>query len=716
MRVFALPFTNCWALSVGFTLTLVSGVFFTATAQESLLTGHPRESYENVEDIEAMESALRKSLAELERYSYSRSWWKWDRLRARYVDGGRKDTQALRILRAVFRGLILDWHRRFEERGEGDLMYLFFTTLTGDRKESVLDVGGREVYRDRHGGGYHGGWGGAARMRIYEELATQHMLTAEEKERFRGMVHQSLEKRFIDFERKAQTANNHSFGNGGGVAMALKLFPDAPQAAEARAWLDRIWQHLADEGDWREWTYYPYGPIFLHGVLDIAEATGRLDSDRELIRALGRRCLGFVHGNGVRGNPNAGSRVRDDQSKVYADPWNVGYYEVETSSRDGHFWYRLAQHFRDSDFLWAAEQVALGGRPASGAVPEVYADAYKRRFAWFLDRGIEPSRPEDRASVGLLSGEVRRIPERLYLHAGREPEKPFAAYFLYEKKDAHLDNVSGHLYEYTVNGAKYLHTSGKYNNVYSGDTLVGGGTGEESLDLLLVLHRRHAFPQHPDRLGDERDFMRRGAIVHDRDYARAETNAAGDAYGQFAFDHYYGPESRWVRRSVLTAEGYLVVADDYLGAEILGENYRGGPVWHLALDEDSPDQRNEEASVSRNWFEAPAFDQAWWRQGQPRVLLLFHEAPGDEFGSIEQSSSQDIRQRSRTTYAHRGLVGGKHERFLSVFLPHDSKETVATMAEEVLTEVSQDGTSSVEFGGVHVTIRQGGLWSVSRVP
>ena len=75
-----------------------------------LLAGHPRHSYEGVKNIAEMEDALRDSLVAQERYSFSRSWWKWDRLRARFVDGGRKDRNALRILRAVLRGLILDWY------------------------------------------------------------------------------------------------------------------------------------------------------------------------------------------------------------------------------------------------------------------------------------------------------------------------------------------------------------------------------------------------------------------------------------------------------------------------------------------------------------------------------------------------------------------------------------------------------------------------------
>ena len=82
-------------------------------------------------------------------------------------------------------------------------------------------------------------------------------------------------------------------------------------------------------------------------MIDIAEVTGRIESDNELINSVGNRCLGFIHGGGVRGNPNCGSVVRDDLELVYKDPWNFGYYNVETSSRDGHFWYRLAKHYKN---------------------------------------------------------------------------------------------------------------------------------------------------------------------------------------------------------------------------------------------------------------------------------------------------------------------------------------------------------------------------------
>ena len=39
-----------------------------------------------------------------------------------------------------------------------------------------------------------------------------------------------------------------------------------------------------------------------------------------------------------------------------------------------------------------------------------------------------------------------------------------------------MDNVSGFLYEYSFNGAKFLHSSGKYNNVYSGTDIGAAAT------------------------------------------------------------------------------------------------------------------------------------------------------------------------------------------------------------------------------------------------
>ena len=678
-----------------------------AAVKENILSEHPRHDYLNVGDIDQLENDLRQALGGLESYSFSRSWWKWDRLRQRYVDGDRRDKNAIRILRAVFRGLILDWYARCEKRGEGDLFYIFFTTSSGNKVQRQAEDG-RTLRRDHHGGGYHGGWGGACRMRIFEELVRQNMFTDAEQATMKKIVYQSLEPRFLDFKRGSQHADNHSFGNGGGVALGIKLFPDVPQAKEARAWLERIWNHMAEFGDWTEWNYYPYGPIFLHGMLDIAEATGRIESDGKLINAIGKRCLQFNHGGGVKGGPNCGIRQRSDLSAVYADPWNVGYYDVETSSRDGNFWYRMAQHYKNPEYLWAAEQVALGGRPPNGQIPQAYQLAYNKRFAWFVKRGIEPRVPKMQAKVGLLSELNHQVKERIYLNSGVEPDKPYAAFFLYDKKDSHLDNVSGFLYEYSYNGAKLLHSSGKYNNVYSGNDLRGGGSGNESLDALLVVHNRHQFPVHPDRLGDNRDYRRMYMAKHLPDLATAKNNDSGDAYGQFGFTDYFGPDSQWIRKAVLTAEGYLIVADEYQVGQALGRDYHAGPVWHLARVEGRKPGRQEE-----NWFIAPAFAQAWWQKEKMSVAVYIHDHRQMVYGTVNQNCSQDL-DLNTTAYAYRLIEAGKIERFLSVLIPHKLSTPSGEVVRGVKTSISKKGKYSAFIGGLNIEMGRNGNWSVNR--
>ena len=678
-----------------------------AAVKENILSEHPRHDYLNVGDIDQLENDLRQALGGLESYSFSRSWWKWDRLRQRYVDGDRRDKNAIRILRAVFRGLILDWYARCEKRGEGDLFYIFFTTSSGNKVQRQAEDG-RTLRRDHHGGGYHGGWGGACRMRIFEELVRQNMFTDAEQATMKKIVYQSLEPRFLDFKRGSQHADNHSFGNGGGVALGIKLFPDVPQAKEARAWLERIWNHMAEFGDWTEWNYYPYGPIFLHGMLDIAEATGRIESDGKLINAIGKRCLQFNHGGGVKGGPNCGIRQRSDLSAVYADPWNVGYYDVETSSRDGNFWYRMAQHYKNPEYLWAAEQVALGGRPPNGQIPQAYQLAYNKRFAWFVKRGIEPRVPKMQAKVGLLSELNHQVKERIYLNSGVEPDKPYAAFFLYDKKDSHLDNVSGFLYEYSYNGAKLLHSSGKYNNVYSGNDLRGGGSGNESLDALLVVHNRHQFPVHPDRLGDNRDYRRMYMAKHLPDLATAKNNDSGDAYGQFGFTDYFGPDSQWIRKAVLTAEGYLIVADEYQVGQALGRDYHAGPVWHLARVEGRKPGRQEE-----NWFIAPAFAQAWWQKEKMSVAVYIHDHRRMVYGTVNQNCSQDL-DLNTTAYAYRLIEAGKTERFLSVLIPHKLSTPSGEVVRGVKTSISKKGKYSAFIGGLNIEMGRNGNWSVNR--
>ncbi|MGI9243148.1 MAG: hypothetical protein ACR2RV_20290, partial [Verrucomicrobiales bacterium] len=255
-----------------------------------------------------------------------------------------------------------------------------------------------------------------------------------------------------------------------------------------------------------------------------------------------------------------------------------------------------------------------------------------------------------------------------------------------------------------------------YNNVYAGTDLRGGGTGEESLDLFLVTHDRHPFPLHPDRKGDERDYMRRGSIKNLPGLSRAETNEAGDSFGQFAFDDYYGPGSRWIRRAVLTREGYLLIADEYIGGAPLREDYRAGPVWHLALGDEIRESGNGPHSIetqTQNWFDAPAFAHAWWQNEKIRVLLYIHQDSATEFGRIRQRYSQDT-DPNITCFASRQIQHGQSERFLSALVPYPEGEPAQSLSESIDTQISEIGTSRARIKKTTITLMADGTWAVVR--
>ena len=401
----------------------------TNSAEEAtdLATGHPRPSYDNVKNINAMAEAVRKS-----QFAAHRGAWEWDRLLSRYIDGGREEKNAIIILQAYFR--------------------------------SILDREGKDgSYKTFFSG--HGGWGSGGRLRIYEELMRQEMLTAEEQAKFRKIVSEALSKSF-DYENVERGANNRPYGMNGGPAIALQIFPDLPQATRHRRWLDALWREVKEYGDTTETNYFPYGPIYLDGFLDIAEGLNKFESERDFVYGHVRRYLDYVHGGGVRGNPNSGSFVVTDRDKAYSNPWDAAYYNGDHN--DAHVWYRLAKEFESPEFLWASEQASLGGRPPTDRdVPAEYMAAYKQRYAWFIKQGMEPQAPNGGSKVGYYSTGKHDVPERLYLCPSRESGKPFASFYLYDRNNNYMhynDDVMGQLYEYAAHGAKFLHTSGKYNS------------------------------------------------------------------------------------------------------------------------------------------------------------------------------------------------------------------------------------------------------------
>ena len=422
--------------------------------------GHPRSSYEHYsgDEMEVLAAAVRKSRPQMHR-----GGWEWDRLLSRFIDGGRRQKNELKIIQAYFLS-ILDRYRESKQAEEGPPLTLFHN---------------------------HRSWGSGGRMRIFAELVRQGLLTGREQAEFRELVSHSLVVNFPDYSKIELGVNNRPYGINSGPAIAARMFPKMPSAIRHKPWLDALWSELVEYGDTTETNYYPYGPLYLHGLIDMAEGMGKFETERDFLYAHARRYLDYVHGGGVRGNPNSGARIIQDRSGIYADPWNAEYYAGAERVNDGHAWYRLAKHFKDPEFLWASEQVLLGGRPPEGAdVPAEYMDAYRRRYGWFLKRGIKPRVPAGKSKIGYFSPLKHKVPDRLYLGPGRGSGRPFVSYFLYDRNNNYMhccDDAGGRLYEYCVDGAKFLHTSGKYSSGRA-------GVAETAYDLLSVLSPDMDFP------------------------------------------------------------------------------------------------------------------------------------------------------------------------------------------------------------------------------
>ena len=159
----------------------------------------------------------------------------------------------------------------------------------------------------------------------------------------------------------------------------------------------------------------------------------------------------------------------------------------------------------------------------------------------------------------------------------------------------------------------------------------------------------------------------------------------------------------------MTAEGILVVADEYVAGESLGNDYLAGPVWHLAYDRN----RSQSGSQKRNWFAASALDHAWWQEKQWRVVCYIHDDGKLKYGAIKQAHSQDTGA-NLTTYAFRPIAASKPERFLSVFVPHDESESTGDVIGRIKTQVTPEGTLVAAIRRTTVTMTSEGDWHVSR--
>ena len=87
------------------------------------------DSYEQFGNIDQAAEMLRKQTAEAKTHSFSRDWFDWEFLLRRYIDEGRRDENALKMLAAYFRGAIFDRYRTLESQGEGEMFYIFNTSM-----------------------------------------------------------------------------------------------------------------------------------------------------------------------------------------------------------------------------------------------------------------------------------------------------------------------------------------------------------------------------------------------------------------------------------------------------------------------------------------------------------------------------------------------------------------------------------------------------------
>ena len=111
---------------------------------------------------------------------------------------------------------------------------------------------------------------------IYEELVKQEVLNRKEQTLFEKIVIQSLSPNFLDFNRLERGANNRPYKNTGGIAAAIRIFPQMPRVKELALWIDRQWRELAEHGDIFEVNHFPYGGLHLSGIFDIAAETGTI--------------------------------------------------------------------------------------------------------------------------------------------------------------------------------------------------------------------------------------------------------------------------------------------------------------------------------------------------------------------------------------------------------------------------------------------------------
>ena len=159
---------------------------------------------------------------------------------------------------------------------------------------------------------------------------------------------------------------------------------------------------------------------------------------------------------------------------------------------------------------------------------------------------------------------------------------------------------------------------------------------------------------------------------------------------------------------MLTREGHFVVMDKYRGSESLGNEYLAGPVWHLGFEETM-----ESGGQKENWLDVPPLDNAWWKRGKSRLLLIMYPHENSQYGKLKQSNSQDTGP-NITAFSYRPIRGLRDEYFLSVFVPYDLPQDPSDIRKRTHMQMDKNGSYEVTFDGQGIRVLLGEKWSVSR--
>ncbi|CAG7625226.1 hypothetical protein ACFQI7_03405 [Paenibacillus allorhizosphaerae] len=193
-----------------------------------------------------------------------------------------------------------------------------------------------------------------------------------------------------------------------------------------------------------------------------------------------------------------------------------------------------------------------------------------------------------------------------------------------------------------------------------------------------------------------------------------------DSFGSMRYEGVYTHDSHWMRQTLLTEEGYLLVVDRFMpGPE--ADGMAGGPVWQLP--------RLDEQGLF--WFDMTADAKR-----DRKLMVYFHPQRGRQYGvQFQPKLWQD---KAYAVYDKALFEAGREETFVSVIVPHDADVSGVAVSgkshfhsrlvgpgEEskgIVTGVRPDGTvtvrlvSSAEWNVVPIAmeLQKDGGWRVIR--